>query len=122
MKLTNPYSEEDLEVNQRSVLPVRAIGRGRSGLTTFTGFMGMLPPISQAHYISHTEQIRRQQKRRSQTCLRCCSLRKDAVPDEILTVTCKAAWQKRGHQSHYGVMVVASWETGQVLDIEVLSK
>ena len=51
-------------------------------------------------------------------------LRKNAVPDEILnvTVTCDATWQKQGHQSLYGVMVVASLETGQVLDVEVLSK
>ena len=39
-----------------------------------------------------------------------------------MTLTCDATWQKRGHQSLCGVMVVASWENGQVLDIEVLSK
>ena len=37
-------------------------------------------------------------------------------------MTCDVTCQKRGHQSLCGVMVVASWETGQVLDIEVLSK
>ena len=52
-KLTNSYSEEDLEVNQWSVLAARAVGRGRSGLSTFTGFMGMLPPISQALHVTH---------------------------------------------------------------------
>ena len=48
----------------------------------------------------------------------------NASEDEVVDVkvTCNATWQKRGHQSLYGVVVVASWETGQVLDIEVLSK
>ena len=37
-------------------------------------------------------------------------------------VTCDGTWQRRGHQALYGVVVVASWDTGQVLDTEVLSK
>ena len=82
--------------------------------------------LSQTHYMSHTEQIRKatKEEKKSNLSAAAAHLRKDAVPDEILnvTVTCDATWQKRGHQSLYGVMVVASWETGQVLDIEVLSK
>ena len=31
-------------------------------------------------------------------------------------VTCDGTWQKRGHQSLYGLVVVASWDTGKVLD------
>ena len=49
-------------------------------------------------------------------------LRKDAAPDEVIDVmvTCDGTWSKRGHTALLGVVVVASWETGQVL--EVLSK
>ncbi len=57
---------------------------------TFTGFMGMLPPISQAH----TEQIRKatEEEKKSNLSAAATNLRKDAVPDEILkmTVTCDA--------------------------------
>ena len=74
--------------------------------------------------MSHTEQIKKamEEEKKSNLSAAAAHLRKDAVPDEILTVTCDATWQKQGHQSLYGVMVVASLETGQVLDIEVLSK
>ena len=51
-------------------------------------------------------------------------LRKDVPEDQILdiTVTCDGTWVRRGFQSLYGVVVVASWKTGKVLDVEVLSK
>ena len=44
--------------------------------------------------------------------------------DEILDVkvTCDSTLQKQGHQSLFGVVVVTSWDTGQVLDTKILSK
>ena len=76
--------------------------------------------------MSHTEQIRKamEEENKSNVFAAAAHLRKDVVPDEILnvTVTYDATRQKRDHQSLYGVMVVASWDPGQVLDIEVLRK
>lgn len=37
-------------------------------------------------------------------------------------MTCDGTWSKRGFTACYGVVVVISWETGQVLDSIVLSK
>ena len=37
-------------------------------------------------------------------------------------VTLDGTWQKHGHSSLIGVIVVMSWKTGQALDFEVLSK
>ena len=45
-KIIDPYCEDDLEVNHRSVLASRVMGKGRSGLATFAGMMGMLPPLT----------------------------------------------------------------------------
>ena len=44
--------------------------------------------------------------------------------DEVVdaTVVIDGTWQKRGHTSLYGIVVVSSWLTGQVLALEVLSK
>ena len=39
-----------------------------------------------------------------------------------IRVTCDGTWSRRGHQAKYGIVVVASWENGHVLDTEVLSK
>ena len=38
-----------------------------------------------------------------------------------IRVTCNGTWSRRGHQAKYGIVVVASWENGLVLDTEVLS-
>ena len=48
----------------------------------------------------------------------------DAGPDDVVdvTVTCDGSWSHRGFVVNYGVIAVLSWETGQVLDVEVLSK
>ena len=44
--------------------------------------------------------------------------------DEVIhtIVTVDGTWQKQGHSSLFGVIVVISWKMGQVLDREVLSK
>ncbi len=42
--VTDPYREEDLAVNSRSILGMRVIGKGRASLESFTGIMGMFPP------------------------------------------------------------------------------
>ena len=39
-----------------------------------------------------------------------------------MCVTCDGTWSKRGFTALYGVVVVASWDSGQVLDCEFVSK
>ena len=55
--ITDPYSKQDLEVNSQSVLAMRVVGKGRGALDTFSGLMGMLPPISQPAYSSHNKKL-----------------------------------------------------------------
>ena len=47
-----------------------------------------------------------------------------AGPDDVVdcTVTRDGIWSRRGFLANYGVVAVLSWETGQVLDVVVLSK
>ena len=51
-------------------------------------------------------------------------LRKDVPEDQVLdiTVTCDFTLARRGFQSLYGIVVVVSWKSEKVLDVEVLSK
>ena len=124
--LLNPYRSEDLELNTRSVLAARMAGLGRAGLANFSGMMGMLPPLAPSHYMTCNRALLTavQESCEENMSQAAAVLRKNAKDDELVDVkvTCDATWQRRGHQSLYGVVVVASWETGQVLDIEVLSK
>ena len=45
-------------------------------------------------------------------------------PNDVIdvTVTCDGTWSKRGFTALYGVSVVMSWDSGQVLDAVALSK
>ena len=56
--VTDPYNEDDLEMNGRSVLTMRSIGRGRARLATFCGMMGMPPPISDSNYSTHSKKLK----------------------------------------------------------------
>lgn len=52
--ITNPYNTE---VNSRSVLAARAIGKGRADLATFAGMMGIPPPVANINFVYHEERL-----------------------------------------------------------------
>ena len=55
--ITDPCQKRDLETSTKFVLAMRAIGKGRAGLETFCGMMGMLPPVSQRAYITQNQKL-----------------------------------------------------------------
>lgn len=122
--IQDPYDNNDLQVNTRAVLA--SSGHGLAGLAEFAGMMGMVPPLTSKHYPEHNMKVLVATRDAADEEMKAAAalLRKDATEGDVLDVkvTVDATWQRRGHQSLYGVVVVASWETGQVLDIEVLSK
>jgi hypothetical protein len=119
--IMDPYKDEDLQVNTRAVLAARTAGKGRTGLSHFAGVMGMLPPLHSSHYAVHSSKVLVATREacdvnmREAAAVLCRTVK--AGEDEVVDVkvTCDATWQKRGHQSLYGVIVVASWDTGQIL-------
>ena len=83
--ITDSYSKKDLEVNSKYVLAMR-VGKGRGALETFSGLMGMLPPISQPAYSSRNKKLLVvSQKERGASCS-VAELHKD-VPDDIVDIT-----------------------------------
>ena len=81
-------------------------------LETFSGLMGMLPPISQPAYSSYNKKLLVvSQKEREASCSAAIAeLCKDVPEDDIvdITISCDGTWARRGFQSLYGVIVVAS--------------
>ena len=55
--ITDSYCKKDLEVNNKSVLAMRAIGKGRTALETFCGLMGMLPHSTKQAYASDNKKL-----------------------------------------------------------------
>ena len=88
--------------------------------------MGMLPPVSQRAYTTQNQKwfVASGDVREASFADDDAELRKDVPEDQVLdiTVTCDGTLARRGFQSLYGVVVVVSWKSGKVLDVEVLSK
>ena len=101
--VVDPYDADDLEVNGRSVLAMRTIGKGRTGLATFCGMMGMPPPISANHFSTHNQKLKVacNQEREANMSVAAALIRKNAnaKEDEIVDVrvTCDGTWSRRGH-------------------------
>ena len=120
--ITDPYNDDDLDVNRRLVLAMRTIGKDRAGLATFSEIMGMKPPITKPCYNTRNQELLVASKVECQENFNRAAalLCTDVAGDQIdgVEVTCDATWQKHSHQSLFGVVVVASWETGMILDVE----
>ena len=104
---------------------MRAIGKGRTALETFCGLVGMLPPITKRAYTSHNKKLYNSSPKAREASFAAAELRINASEDDVIDITvttCDGPWARRGFQSLYGVVVVASWDTWKVLDVEVLSK
>ena len=88
--------------------------------------MGMLPPVSQRAYTTQNQKlfVASSDMREASFDDDAAELRKDVPEDQVLdiTVTCDGTLARRGFQSLYGIVVVVSWKSGKVLDVEVLSK
>ena len=103
-------------------------GRGSAGLETICGVIGLPPPVSSKSYSEHNNFLIKYMRQICEESFRSASagLRQlqGAGPDDVVdvTVTCDGPWSRRGFVANYGVIAVLSWETGQVLDVEVLSK
>ena len=86
--------------------------------------MGMLPTVSQRAYTTQNQKLFVASGEEREASFAAAELRKDVPEDQVLdiTVTCDGILARRGFQSLYGVVMVVSWKSGKMLDVEVLSK
>ena len=103
-------------------------GRGSAGLGTICGVMGLPPPVTSKIYSTRNSILKKSiHNVRVESC-RSASEQlhrlQDPDPGDLIdvTVTCDGTWSHHGFVAAYGVVAVLSWETGQVLDVTVLSK
>ena len=124
--VSDPYASDSKSLNTRSVLGMREIGRGRNSLESFCGIMDLPPPLSIPAYRDHNRRLAKiSMECAGENMLAACLHQLRGVPcDEIIdiAVTCDGTWSKRGFTAMYGVVAVIAWETGQVLDFEIMSK
>ncbi len=126
--ISDPYIAEDAAINDASILGMRLAGLGHSALNELSACLGMLPPLTAPSWSLHNKKLAGVASEVAKECFleasRQLNMKMGMPVTDIIdvTVTVDGTWQKRGRTSLFGIVVVMSWLTGQVLAIEVLSK
>ena len=110
---------------------------GHSGLEKFCAGMNLPRPVSKKPYNNHLKKIefasyKNAQKLMEEAAKRLIDLTEEEEEPQLMemingqkvanvAVTLDGTWQRRGHSSKIGVVLVISVRTGEVLDYEVLS-
>lgn len=110
------------DVNLRSVLAMRSIGKGLKDLQMFCTMMNLPCPVEQKTYDNINFKL----------CSVVCEVAKESMANaaaeekqsagqNTITVSGDGTWKTRGHTSLIGACTLIGAETGKVLDIEVMS-
>lgn len=126
-KVTPPKKEPGqkcFDINIRSVLAFREIGRGYSSIKDFCKFMNMPPPMDKKSYRKSFTRLYRAYTKASRNSLSNAASQAVGTRDENGVADVMASfdgtWQRRGYSSLNGVVVAIS--SGKVVDYEVLAK
>ena len=108
------------DVNRRSALAMRIIGRGRAALTKFCAVMNMPGPVAKKSFQTHVKAIARVSKEVAETEMKKAveeiRAAANAGNNETLdiSVSCDGTWARRGFQSLYGMVSAIHVDTGKV--------
>ena len=107
---------------------MRSIGRGPSGAKKFCTLMNMPPPPTARAYQKNARTIAKHVKVVAEDGMFSAAKEirdaQHANEDDVVNcgVSCDGTWQKRGHSSQNGCMIIMSIDSGKVLDVEPLTK
>ena len=112
-----------LEINLRTILAFREIGKGHCAMERFCSVMNMPPPMTDNNYGKINEKIYHTYKTAAEKSMQKATT--EIIPEfcqDIVdtTVSVDGTWQKRGFSSSNDV--VAAMSHGKCLDVEVLTK
>lgn len=115
------------DVNRRTNFAMGELGLGREALATICEILNIPPPVSDSAYQKHNQSVnlatRKVFEKLNNAGHRVRGLlQKDATEVLDIAVSFDGTWSKRGFTANYGVGIVISADTGEVLDYVVLSK
>nr|XP_047122595.1 uncharacterized protein LOC124806069 [Hydra vulgaris] len=118
------------EINVRSVMAFREIGRGRDAMLTFTSIMNMPPPLSKPSFDCINSKLYDAYKSVAEQSMKNAAMeaRRILKPDSNMNdvidcgISIDGTWQRRGYSSLNGVVVATSHDNNKVLDTVTLSK
>lgn len=110
------------ETNLRFVYAMRCIGIGLAGSQTFCALMNLPPPPSK--FVTHYKLLKVVLEVVAKDSMKEAAIEavKESNDNNEIAAAFDGTWQKRGYTSLNCVVTVTSFDTGKVLDVEVLSK
>lgn len=111
------------DINRRSVLAMRYLGQGLSGLQTFCSVMCLPKPITQKAYDSINVRIADAGEKIANASMVEASASEKILKksSKSISVSGDGTWKTRGHSSLVGVCTVVGAESGKAIDVEVMS-
>ena len=122
--------KKPMEVNVRSVIAFREIGRGHEAMNTFTTLLNMPLPMAKTtcndinvklhpFYVKTTEKSMKSAAEEVRKYINPDASKNDIVDCDI---SCDGSWQKRGHSFLNGIVSAISRDVRKVIDYKVYSK
>lgn len=110
------------ETNLRFVYAMRSVGVGVAESQTFSAIMNLPPPPLK--FVTHIKALVDMLQPVAEDSMN--NAAKEAIEENSgckkIAAAFDGTWQKRGHTSLNGIVTATSFDTGKVIDVEVLSK
>ena len=126
--------KKPFDVNIRSVIAMREIGKGHTALKTFCGLMNIPAPMTQKTYLETQKHVSSKYIEAAEVNMKSAAdeVRKKVIDidepgvaeDEIgnITISTDGTWQRRGFSSRNGVVTIIANATGKCIDYRVKTK
>lgn len=120
---TSKRNGQYFEVNRRLAYAMKQIGGGHREAEQFMTVMNMPPPPNQAPYNKHIKALLNVVQPLANEAMRLAAHRVRGLHDSgECGVSVDGSWHRRGYSSLNGVVTALSIDTGEVLDVEVMTK
>ena len=126
--------EKEAEINKLATFAAVEVGLGREGISDIMSLLNIPAPVSASNYARHVsklliksqsvfdDQLSNAVQRVRNTIIQESDGDIDGESIIDVAVTYDGTWSKRGFTANHGIGVVMSADTGEVLDMEILSR
>ena len=128
-KVKTPKGRPPFDVNMRSIIAFREIGKGLTAIKKFGGCMNMPNVLNQTAYAGLVTSIKESYTKVAKACMVNAANqirveKQEDVDDRTLDIDISAdgAWQRRGFASLNGVVTIIGVDVAKCIDYEVLTK
>ena len=108
------------DVNIRSVIATREVGRGYTALQSLCGFMNIAPPMTEETFLQTQTSVKSVYVNVAEENMRSAveEIKENMEENEVhnTIISTDGTWQKRGFSSRNGVVSIISSSTGKCLD------